>query len=234
MLRRLGGTARRWRVDRMATVVVPGADRIRPSFVGVAKHYGVGVDPCPPRHPQRKGVVEKAIHYVSQRWWRTAMVNSLAQAQDSLDDFCVSVGDSTAGDLADTEPLLKLPPMPYAAEGSLVRRVATNGVGVGVGKSLFGATWGDRNPGDHPLASGRLHHRHSLGIGTVGGDPSEGTPQPSPLAFHEPKRLLGVDPVSSANQAAAFARISFSSRRIRFSRRNLPSSSRSRVVKPSL
>ena len=74
VLRRLGGTARRWRVDRMATVVVPGADRIQPSFVGVAKHYGVGVDPCPPRHPQRKGVVEKAIHYISQRWWRTAMV----------------------------------------------------------------------------------------------------------------------------------------------------------------
>ena len=40
VLRRLGGTARRWRVDRMATVVVPGADRIQPSFVGVAKHYG--------------------------------------------------------------------------------------------------------------------------------------------------------------------------------------------------
>ena len=43
VLRRLGGTARRWRVDRMATVLVPGTDRIQPSFVGVAKHYGVGV-----------------------------------------------------------------------------------------------------------------------------------------------------------------------------------------------
>ena len=141
VLRRLGGTARRWRVDRMATVVVPGADRIQPSFVGVAKHYGVGVDPCPPRHPQRKGVVEKAIHYISQRWWRTAMVNSLAQAQDSLDNFCVSVGDtrrrgdSTVGDLADREPLLGLPPMPYAAEGSLIRRVAANGLV---------AVWGNR------------------------------------------------------------------------------------------
>ena len=134
VLRRLGGTARRWRVDRMATVVVPGADRIQPSFVGVAKHYGVGVDPCPPRHPQRKGVVEKAIHYISQRWWRTAMVNSLAQAQDSLDNFCLTVGDtrrrgdSTVAELADRELLLGLPPMPYAAEGSLIRRVAANGL----------------------------------------------------------------------------------------------------------
>ena len=53
VLRRLGGTARRWRVDRMATVLVVGTDRIRPSFAGVAKHYGVSVDPCPSRRPNR-------------------------------------------------------------------------------------------------------------------------------------------------------------------------------------
>ena len=41
----LGGSARRWRVDRMATVLVPGSDRIQPSFAGVARHYGVAVDP---------------------------------------------------------------------------------------------------------------------------------------------------------------------------------------------
>ncbi|MDE0437650.1 MAG: hypothetical protein OXJ36_04545 [bacterium] len=74
VLRRFGGTARRWRVDRMATVLVPGTDRIQASFVGVAKHYGVGIDPCPPRRPNRKGAVEKAIHYIAQRWWRTAAV----------------------------------------------------------------------------------------------------------------------------------------------------------------
>ena len=134
VLRRLGGTARRWRVDRMATVVVPGTGRIQPSFVGVAKHYGVGVDPCPPRQPQRKGVVEKAIHYVAQRWWRTATTTSLAQAQDSLDRFCVTVGDSrrrgdsTVGELAATEVLLELPPLPYPSEGVLNRKVAANGL----------------------------------------------------------------------------------------------------------
>ena len=121
-------------MDRMATVVVPGTDRIQPSFVGVAKHYGVDVDPCPPRRPNRKGVVEKAIHYIAQRWWRTAMVNSLAQAQDSLDELCLSVGDtrprgdSTVGEVADSEPLMGLPPVPYAAVGSLIRRVAANGL----------------------------------------------------------------------------------------------------------
>ena len=132
VLRRFGGTARRWRVDRMATVLVPGTDRIQPSFVGVAKHYGVGIDACPPRRPNRKGVVEKAIHYLSQRWWRTAVVNGLAEAQDSLDAFCATVGDArrradaTVEELADTEPLLPLPAMPYPA--ALVRKVAANGL----------------------------------------------------------------------------------------------------------
>ena len=134
VLRRFGGTARRWRVDRMATVLVPGTDRLQASFAGVAKHYGVGVDPCPPRRPNRKGAVEKAIHYIAQRWWRTAAVGSVAEAQDSLDRFCETVGDArrrgggTVGELADAEPLLLLPALPYPAEGTLVRRVAANGL----------------------------------------------------------------------------------------------------------
>lgn len=114
VLRRLGGTARRWRVDRMATVIVPGTDRIQRSFAPVAKHYGVGVDPCPARHGNRKGVVEKAIHYLAQRWWRTAKVASPAEAQASIDRFCATVADtrprggSTVGTLAEDEPLLVL------------------------------------------------------------------------------------------------------------------------------
>ena len=118
----------------MATVLVPGSDRLQASFVGVAKHYGVGVDPCPPRRPNRKGAVEKAIHYIAQRWWRTAAVGSVAEAQDSLDRFCETVGDArrraggAVGELADAEPLLDLPPVPYPAEGTMVRKVAPNGL----------------------------------------------------------------------------------------------------------
>ena len=164
VLRRLGGTARRWRVDRMATVIVPGSDRIQPSFVGVAKHYGVGVDPCPPRRPNRKGVVEKAIHYLSQRWWRTAVVASLAQAQDSLDAFCVAVGDGrrraegTVAELADTEALMGLPPMPYPAEGRLVRRVAANGLV---------SVWGNRYSVPPAMIGTEVNIRWRLGDHTI-------------------------------------------------------------------
>lgn len=55
---RLGGVTRRWRFDRMATVVSIGeSDRVLATFAAFAKHYGVMVDVCPARRPKRKGVV---------------------------------------------------------------------------------------------------------------------------------------------------------------------------------
>ena len=57
-----------------------------------------------------------------------------SQAQDSLDRFCVAVGDSrrrgevTVAELADSEPLSELPVLPYPAEGVLTRKVAANGL----------------------------------------------------------------------------------------------------------
>jgi transposase len=122
VLRRLGGTARCWRTDRMATVVDPGTDRLRPDAATMAKHYGVQVAVCPRNRPQRKGVVEKAIQYVTQSWWRSAPVSTPAQAQADLDRWCVAVSDrrrrgrSTVSELAAAEPLLSLPELPFPAE----------------------------------------------------------------------------------------------------------------------
>lgn len=86
----------------------------------------------PARHGNRKGVVEKAIHYLTQRWWRTARVASPAEAQASVDRWCVEVADagpragSTVGALAEAEPLLGLPDAAYPAEVIEVRTVAAN------------------------------------------------------------------------------------------------------------
>ncbi|WP_244189110.1 transcriptional regulator [Streptomyces yokosukanensis] len=63
VVRKLGGTARRWRFDRMATVCYPSSGQVTASFAAVAKYYGVGVDICPPRRGNCKGVVEKANHW---------------------------------------------------------------------------------------------------------------------------------------------------------------------------
>jgi hypothetical protein len=134
---RLGGVTRRWRFDRMATVVAVGSDRVLPSFAAFAKHYGVGVDICPPRRGQRKGVVEKNIDFLTRRWWRTADVATAEQAQASLDRFCATIGDarprhdlegrpSTVGALADAERLMALPATRYPATMEVIRKVAAN------------------------------------------------------------------------------------------------------------
>lgn len=123
---RLGGVTQRWRFDRMATVCRPESGRITAAFAGVAKHYAVAVDICPPRRGNRKGVVEKSNHAAAQRWWRTVPDEAtIEQAQASLDRLCVKLDGrrrrrggqpTTVGVLADAEPLKALPVGSYPAE----------------------------------------------------------------------------------------------------------------------
>jgi len=130
VLAALGGTARVWRVDRMATAVIPGTEKINPEFAQLAKHYGVEVAICPPRRPQRKGVVEAAIRLLGGRWWRTARAGSMAEAQHHLDRWTPRVSDarrrqgSTVGQRGAAEPLRPLPALAFPAEIS-VERVAS-------------------------------------------------------------------------------------------------------------
>jgi len=132
VLRRLGGTARSWRTDRMATLVEPGSDRLRPEAAELAKHYGVTIAVCPPRRAQRKGVVEASIRYLGRSWWRTARVATPAEAQRSLDEWCVAVSDQrrrgplTVAQKAAAEPLLALPATAYPAELHIERVVGSS------------------------------------------------------------------------------------------------------------
>jgi transposase len=136
VLRRLGGTTRIWRTDRLATVIVPGTRDVQASFAPVAKHYGAIVEPCPPRRGNRKGVVEAGVRYACGRWWRTMTATTPQEAQASLDRFCDGIADArlrppgrlvdppvdaerpqwpTVAELAVSEPLMALPASPYPA-----------------------------------------------------------------------------------------------------------------------
>jgi len=132
LLRRLGGTARSWRTDRMAAIVDTVSGRLRPEGAELAKHYAVTVAVCPRYRPQRKGVVEAAIKYARRSWWRTAQVATAAEAQASLDRWCVEVADGrrrrgqTIARLATAEPLLPLPPLPYPAALAVERVVSAS------------------------------------------------------------------------------------------------------------
>ena len=132
VLRRLGGTARSWRTDRMASIVSPQSGRLRSEAAELAKHYGVTVAICPPRRAQRKGVVEAAIRYIERSWWRSARVATVLEAQASLDRWCVEVADArrrgrqTVAELAATEPLMPLPPVAYPAVLDVERIVSAS------------------------------------------------------------------------------------------------------------
>lgn len=129
----LGGVTGRWRFDRMATVCDPGTGRISRSFAQVAKHYGVEAVLCPPRHGNRKGVVEKANHSMAQRWWRTLPDEAtVEQAQSGLEEFCRRGDDrkrrrdgiaTTVGELAAAEPLAAPPDQPFPLTVEVTRKV---------------------------------------------------------------------------------------------------------------
>ena len=135
VMRQLGGTARIWRTDRLATVIVPGTRDVQPSFAPVAKHYGAIIEPCPPRRGNRKGSVESSVKFVSGRWWRTMTSDTPEAAQRSLDRFLETTGDqrprqrdgqrTSVAELANAEPLLALPAA-YPATIEVDRVVAAN------------------------------------------------------------------------------------------------------------
>jgi transposase len=131
--RKLGGLTRRWRFDRMATVCHPGSGQLTAAFAGLAKYYGVGVDICPPRHGNRKGVVEKANHSAAQRWWRTLPDDAAwATAQQGADALAGRMDTRrrmrggqrvSVGELAAAEPLRPVPAVPFPAEITAARTV---------------------------------------------------------------------------------------------------------------
>jgi transposase len=138
VVERLGGVTQRWRFDRMATVANPNTGTVTAAFAGVAKHFGVAVDLCPPRHGNRKGVVEKANHTAAQRWWRTLGDDvTVADAQADLDRLTLRLDGrirrrdgarSTVGELAAGEALRRPPTRPYPAELTALRTVTAQGL----------------------------------------------------------------------------------------------------------
>jgi hypothetical protein len=179
VLRRLGGTTRQWRTDRLATVIRPGTGDVQASFAPVAKHYGAIVVACPPRRGNRKGAVECGVKFMCGRWWRTMTATTPEDAQVSLDRFWATTGDArlrppgryadpdvlvpgerwpTVGALADAEQLMGLPPVPYPATVEVTRPVDDRAT------VAFRGNRYSVNPG---MGGTLLTLRHRLGTSTL-------------------------------------------------------------------
>ena len=190
-MRRLGGTPRIWRTDRLATVITPGTRDVQPSFAPVAKHYGAVVEPCPPRRGNRKGSVESAVRFTSGRWWQPMTARTPEEAQLSLDGFLAGPGDArerrtaargrtTVGELADAEPLLALPPLPFPAT-VIVERVVAADATVAFRGNRYSV------PPGLPGVTVSLRHRLSaatIEVHTAAGASSARTGSPQPAREH--------------------------------------------------
>ncbi|MGH9201438.1 MAG: IS21 family transposase, partial [Vicinamibacterales bacterium] len=125
--RGLGGLTRSWRIDHLSGAVIPASSRLVPAFADAARHLKVEIVICPPRRANRKGVVEAANDYIAQSWWRTADVETIEQAQVSLDVFSCFVADERVRDgrrIAEiAEPLRPMPEQPYPATIEVERAV---------------------------------------------------------------------------------------------------------------
>jgi transposase len=205
VMRKLGGTARIWRTDRLATVIVPGSRDVQPSFAPVAKHYGAIVEPCPPRRGNRKGAVEAAVRFTCGRWWRTMTATTPEEAQLSLDRFLAGPGDererrtttgakTTVGALGDTEPLLALPAVAFPATIEVTRVVAANATV---------AFRGNRYAVPPGLTDASVQLRHRLGSPTV----EIHSPAGALLAAHRLAPPGAGSIVRSAEQHAALERV---------------------------
>ena len=209
VLVRLGGTARRWRTDRMATVVAPGTDRVQASFGAVAKHYGAAVDVCPPRRPRRKGAVEKAIDYLTQSWWRTARVASPEAAQASADRWCAEVADMrprrvgdtmmTVAEAAAQEPLLALPAAAFPATVTVDRAVSAE---------ALVSVWGNRYSVPPELVGANVEVTHRCGTDSIEirvGGRVAATHRLAPSGAHRVVRLAEHTDALEAAVLAAFS-----------------------------
>ena len=88
VLRRLGGNAstvaRRPHGDGRRPDDRHGPAELRPRGQALRRRMVA----CPPRRGNRKGSVEKSIHFATERFWRTMTAETMAQGQEQLDRFC--------------------------------------------------------------------------------------------------------------------------------------------------
>ena len=174
----LGGTPQVWRTDRMATIVIPGTDRLTVDAAQAAKHYGVEIAVCPPRRAQRKGVVEAAIKYTtvlggaarrSPRWPRRS-ARWIAGASRSPTSAARPA--ATVGELGAAEPLRALPAAAYPALIAVERKASRSALVAFEGNRYSVAPGYAARTLDRPRPRRRAVAADPLGGGRAGRDAS--------------------------------------------------------------
>ncbi|MFI6443890.1 Mu transposase domain-containing protein [Kitasatospora sp. NPDC050543] len=131
-LRRLGGTAGRWRFHRTPAACSPVTGRVTPAFTQVARYYHVAIT-CRPVHGERHGPADEAARRATRQWWPAVCGDTrIRTAQQHLDDLAARMdrphpavrGTQAAPEaVGGTGGLLNLPEAPFPARVRVIRTV---------------------------------------------------------------------------------------------------------------
>ena len=76
------------------------------SYCELARHYGFQIDPTPPRAPQKKGKVERAIRYVKQNFFAARTFADIDQARRELGTWVREIAGLRRHGTTNRQPLL--------------------------------------------------------------------------------------------------------------------------------
>ena len=134
----LGGVPREVLVDNCKTAVLahsPGAAPVfNAQYLDFARHHGFQIKACAPAHPQSKGIVENAVHYVKRSFLHGRQIGAFAELAPAVRLWLDTVANVRVHAETRQRPLdalalerpklLPLRPQPYPAVRTLSVRAS--------------------------------------------------------------------------------------------------------------
>ncbi len=95
-----------------ACITDPSVQR---AYAECAEGYGFKISPCPPRHPQKKGIVESGVKYIKRNFLPLREFRDLADANRQLQEWVLGIAGTRTHGTTREQPLAR-----FATERSLL------------------------------------------------------------------------------------------------------------------
>ena len=114
-----GGVSERVSIDNAKCAIARACahgPEVQRAYAECAEAYGFRVDPCPPRDPQKKGIVESGVKYIKRAFLPLREFRGLADANRQLAEWVLGGAGSRCHGTTREKPLAR-----FQAEKALLR-----------------------------------------------------------------------------------------------------------------